>query len=186
MDRRVQKTRQLILDSFNCLLEEKHFDKITVNEIIEKANIGRSTFYSHFETKDDVLKAVCINLFEHVFSDALYTENNHGLKLENIISKQIISHILYHLALNRKNIVGIITYDNGVIFLDFFKQYLTKFFALKNNLDSKQKDIPNDLLISHVLSSFINIVQWWVKNNLKQSPDEISKYFYQMIENLIN
>ena len=68
MDRRQRKTREAIFKAFISLLSKKHYSKITVGEIIEIADIGRATFYSHFETKDFLLKELCVELFNHIFN----------------------------------------------------------------------------------------------------------------------
>ena len=69
MDRRQKKTREAIFSAFSSLLSKKKYSQITVGEIIEHADVGRATFYAHFETKDYLLKAFCEELFCHIFDD---------------------------------------------------------------------------------------------------------------------
>ncbi|MCP4222921.1 MAG: helix-turn-helix transcriptional regulator, partial [Actinomycetia bacterium] len=53
-DRRVRRTKQRLHEALMSLIVEKGYDKITVQDLIDRADVGRSTFYAHFETKDDL------------------------------------------------------------------------------------------------------------------------------------
>jgi AcrR family transcriptional regulator len=53
-DRRIERTRQLIRAAFRSLLEEKGYETVTVQDIIDRANVGRATFYAHFDNKDEL------------------------------------------------------------------------------------------------------------------------------------
>ena len=97
MDRRQQKTRKAIFDALGLLLETKRFENITVQEIIDAANIGRSTFYAHFETKDDLLKAMCTDIFHHIFTSALPKESENAFSQGSQNLELKLGHILYHL-----------------------------------------------------------------------------------------
>src|ERR1700733_1288173 len=53
-DRRVRRTRDALGDALMALMHEKPFDKITVQHVLDRAKVGRSTFYTHFVDKEDL------------------------------------------------------------------------------------------------------------------------------------
>ena len=181
MDRRQRKTREAIFSAFNDLLVKKNYHKITVQDIIDTADIGRATFYSHFPTKDDLLKEMCTTLFDHVFSGIpnATIKCDHDFS-ETTDSTTIITHLLYHLRENHRNVLGILTCSSGEMFLQFFKHYLNELLP-KYMTIKPQKNIPEEFIINHISGSFINMVQWWLKRGLKESPEELTTYFEAMI-----
>lgn len=98
MDKRQQKTRATIIKAFNQLLISHNYNSITVQQIIDQANIGRSTFYAHFETKDMLLLSICADIFAHIFS----TKSPQQSTIDPMIApklylQQLLAHILFHL-----------------------------------------------------------------------------------------
>ncbi len=187
MDRRQQKTRDAIFDAFIKLLSHKSYSKITVQEIIDLANVGRTTFYAHFATKDELLREMCTDLFDHVFSDSPGIESTHDFSLSSGSTNDMIAHILYHLRDSQRNILGILACESGALLLQFFKEYLNEMIAggILREHPGEDIGVPDDYLISHISSSFINLVQWWMKCDLKQSPEELSGYFSALISPVI-
>lgn len=94
MDRRQKKTRAAILSAFTELLAEKPYDKITIQQIIDRADVGRTTFYDHFETKDALLSTLCEELFGHIIHDALCQRHLHGLYTKEEADVSIFFHVL--------------------------------------------------------------------------------------------
>ena len=54
-DRRIQRTQQLLRGALLSLIQEKGFEALSVQDIIDRANVGRATFYAHFDNKEDLL-----------------------------------------------------------------------------------------------------------------------------------
>lgn len=187
MDRRQQKTRAAIFQAFEHLLAHKNYNKITVKEIIDLANVGRTTFYDHFETKDALLYELCTNLFDHVFSDQPGAENTHDFSLSEGDARTIVSHILYHLKENEKHISKLMVGESSEIFLVYFKKYLDE-MAMKYLIDEmlhNNSKVPKDFLKNHISGSFMNMVQWWIKNGMKEGPEELAEYFLAVIEPIL-
>ena len=183
MDRRQQKTRAAIFEALSRLLAEKSYSNISVQEIVERANIGRSTFYAHFETKDDLLREFCSDMFQHVFSDHLMTENTHDFSHHADNHYAVLTHILYHLRDSQKNITGILGCESGELFLQYFKQHLTEYYISKIIAQHGHHlhGVPDAVLINHISGSFINLIQWWIKGGLKETPEELTEYFEAVI-----
>lgn len=183
MDRRQRKTRESIFNAFTFLLSKKHYNNITVGEIIEIADVGRATFYSHFETKDFLLKALCEELFEHVFNSG---KENDGDK-HNIFSCDnhdwSFVHLFKHVKKNDNNICKLLSSKNNELFLEYFKNEVRSLII--NHLytfeEKRPKNIPEDFWINHITSTFIETLRWWIENKMKQSPETITEYFLTLV-----
>ncbi len=188
MDKRQEKTKYLIMQSFMELLARKDYSKITVQEIIDRAYISRSTFYAHFETKDYLLKSMCNDLFDHISAEKLFAETTHdfSLAIKSNNPQIFFTHILYHLRDNKRNTVRLLandTCDGSDVFLSYFKPDLNDLITLHvfEQLKPKNTYVPEKFLVNHISSSFISMVQWWIANKLYQSPEELSRYFERVI-----
>lgn len=187
MDRRQQKSRDAIFTAFGTLLSQKSYTKITVQEIIDEANVGRSTFYAHFQTKDELLGEMCTDLFGHVFSEHLGMESTHDFSLTQGGPDVVITHILYHLRDNKRNITGILNSESGEIFLFYFKQYLNQLVekCLLSHIERTNTKVPEEFLLNHISGSFVTMVQWWIRNGLKQSPEELAGWYLAVIQPIL-
>lgn len=180
MDRRQRKTREAIYDAFHQLLESKNYSSITVQEIIDKADIGRSTFYSHFETKDELLKSICTNIFEHVFSDELPKEKSHDFSSSSILHEERIEHILFHIQDIQNEVRGLLSGNSGELFMEYFKSYLIEVF--ENHPKMTLNGVPKEYVIDYYVCSFANTVKWWVCGNSKYTSEEIAEFYLSVID----
>ncbi len=179
MDRRQRKTREAVFKAFTELLSEKNVNQITVGEIIERADIGRATFYAHFETKDYLLKELCEELFCHIFDVAEGHTKEHKHIFDCDAPDSVFLHLFQHLKKNDNNILDLLSCRNNELFLRYFKEGLVKLVSSQLNIftDKKSEQLPDDFRINHIASTFVETVRWWIENDMKQSPELITEYF---------
>lgn len=179
MDRRRQKTRDAIFSAFSRLLEKKSYSHITVQEIIDEANIGRSTFYAHFETKDELLNAMCTAIFGHIFSDDLMREETHDFSRNGNLQARL-THLLYHLKEKQRDISSIISGESGDLFMRYFKNYLTELFVKQTA--EVVIAAPEDYVLNHYVSSFAETVKWWVESDMSYYPEDVANFYVSIMK----
>lgn len=183
MDRRQRKTREAIFGAFTQLLSQKDFNQITVGDIIETADVGRATFYAHFETKDFLLKDFCEELFCHLFD----AENEEGHDHRHIFSCEgsgsVFLHLFQHLQKNDNNILALLTSQNNELFLRYFRgnieilveRHMEQFCLQKNEV------LPEAFWKNHIASTFVETIRWWLENGMTESPEVITEYFFSVV-----
>lgn len=151
MDRRQGKTRKAILQAFDQLILEKSADKITVTELADIADIGKSTFYTHFETKEHLIEHICEDFFRHL------KESEHSGTYTDL--EQMLMHLLWHIFDEKNRILRLIK-DGNQICNNFFIAYLDGIFAEYIHVDNS---IDETFALNHIVDSFISALRWHIK-----------------------
>ena len=180
MERRRKKTRQAILSAFQELLAQKRYENITVQDIVETADVGRSTFYTHFETKDMLLRAMCEDMFVHVLENVT-DEGSHDFSHDRDNPAMIVSHMLYHMQDQQKNIRGLLTCESRDIYLQYFREKLRETLAARGHELLRSHTLPDDFLINHITGSFVLMVEWWMRGGCMLTPEEMTRMYAAVI-----
>ena len=177
MDRRQRKTRAAIFEAFTELLAKKSYGKISVQDILDRADVGRTTFYAHFETKDALLHTLCDELFGHIINDALDREHTHGLYPDQEQEVSVFFHVLAHLKENDRNILRLLSGESSELFMRYFKNGMRSVVEKQLPRERRHTDLPAEFVINHIAGSFIELVYWWIEGGMRYSPKELDAYF---------
>lgn len=179
MDRRQRKTRAAIFEAFISLLSESRYSRITVGQIIDRADVGRATFYAHFETKDDLLKALCEELFDHV----LGKKSSDTPIFDCEAPGSVFLHLFQHLQKNDNHILDLLSSRNEDLFVRYFKDALKRLAQKELSLFDSRKPpaLPEDFWVDHIASTFVETVRWWLEHDRSLPPEQMVEYFYMAV-----
>ena len=179
-DRRTRRTRQHLRDTFVTLLKEKRYEDISVQDIIERADVARSTFYVHYMDKEDLLVGrwgvFASNLGAH--SDVLKHEENEGhsllstlgwfrhIEAQGDLLKIIAKDPAMDLAM--KTLHGILLEDMQM--------------RIQNHLpENENAPIPPSLAVEYLAGSLMTLLKWWVKQGMSYQPERMDEIFQQLV-----
>jgi AcrR family transcriptional regulator len=204
LDRRVQKTRKLLQDALIELVAEKGYESVSIREILDNANVGRSTFYAHFQDKDQLLHSILDRLdelFEQHKKLLLEATKNIGnanntdltLGLSPTLSLfQFVgqNHRFFKAMLTNRgygifakpiydyvfaHVYGIFTQP---IHDDVFAYLHGTFKTLR--LREKYSSLESEIAAHYFVSALMGILVWWVEKDMPCTAEEIDRLFRQL------
>ncbi len=171
-DRRSQRTRQALSDALVQLIQEKDYSAITVNDIIERANVGRSTFYAHYQTKDDLLLDQMDRVIEFLSQASPQPQDFPYFPSLGF---------LQHVGGDHYELYKSLVWGPG---MDLIVKHLQKSLSqrVEQGLQTsgREYDVPIPLLANFVTGSFLNLLKWWLENKRIYSPEQLDKIYKKM------
>ena len=179
-DRRIQKTQDLLRSALVSLISEKPYDSIVIKEILERANVGRSTFYMHFRDKDDLLISGIHDILQRVQSPgALSDEKWHDQILW--FSLTIFEYHYQHRHAGPDRIGP----RGRAILHGHLRNVLADVIAEVVKKDTRMgrkstRAIPADLLSEYVAATFVLVLDWWSGKRMPLLPNEVNEVFRKL------
>ncbi|MCA1652446.1 MAG: TetR/AcrR family transcriptional regulator [Acidobacteria bacterium] len=174
----MRRTKASLHDALIGLAREKPYPSIAVKEILDRANVGKSTFYTHFRDKDDLLESGI-----HEVLQSVHDRPRSGSPVERVIafSLPLLSHIHDH-----RRATGARMKRNGrVVMHAHLQNVLTNLIAEEllsvPRRQSASPQLPTDLLASHIAATFVLVLNWWVDTDAPLTPAEVDARFRALV-----
>ena len=169
-DRRVQRTRETLLVALTELLMESGYERITIQNIIDRAGVGRATFYAHFESKDDLL-ALSIGQLR-----AMLRRPGTGPGRERFAFTR---PFFEHLATHRRIYLMTVCHEDEITVERHVRQMLTEF--VQAEITTRHVPTPGEALaIQYVVGALWSTIVWWMDHGQALSPAEVNQRFQQL------
>ncbi len=173
-DRRILQTRDKLGDALVALMQEKNFEEITVQEVLDRAGVGRSTFYMHYRDKDDLFLSDVEDFLEKV-SKALKQQGASTKRLAPV--QELFTHIRewqqFHAALVRSGKVNDVLALGRGIFARSIEERL--------QMAGVEIEPMRRMAQAHALAgSLFSLLDWWIDKGMKADPKEMDDLFHQM------
>lgn len=176
-DRRVQRTRQLLQQALAELIEEKGYDAVTIEDITERANLGRTTFYLHFRSKEDLfLSSHMQGMLDYRFG--IYSREE--LLADDPPAR--MAAVFEYLKMDRSTF-GIMRHGKDAPIImraihDIVARNLQE--SLEAAFDESQSSIPFSALANYIVGSQLAFMTWWIERHMKYTPQEMAHMFHRL------
>lgn len=168
-NKRSIQSSEWLYEALRDLMNEKEYQDINITEIVERAKVGRSTFYRNFDSKDDILRFKCDEKFKELKEYILEFRKNNDENTEPLFLKPF----LRFWYLDSTIIELLIAAYRLDILADTFSKMFRGFFGSSKFINEANAKYA-DYLLSLRYGIAINLLTQWIKNNKRDAPDDLA------------
>ncbi|TXT36406.1 MAG: Transcriptional regulator [Comamonadaceae bacterium] len=181
LDRRSQRTRDALRDALVDLIAERGWDDITVQDVCNQANIGRSTFYSHYTGKDALLVGGFEDLQAELQRQARAKSALDGTQTGAAPRLGFVLGLIEHAHEQRKIFRGLIGRRSGYVVQQRFRDMVMRLVV--NELPADAPDgLPREAAARCLSAAFVELLSWWVEQANPMSSTALEAQFIQLAQ----
>jgi AcrR family transcriptional regulator len=180
-DRRIDRTQQLLRGALRSLIQEKGFEALTVQEIIDRANIGRATFYSHFDNKDDLLASG----FEDLRA-SLQARQRDAFSRGHTIEDRLFGfsqEVFAHTNEYREAFRAMVGQRSGAVVQRLLHKLLVELIredVRRTVVRADSSPVQTEALVHFITGALVGVLMWWLDGRMRLSVGEVNAYFRRL------
>lgn len=164
-DRRIARTRAALRDAVFSLIREKGFDALTVQDITDRANLSRATFYLHFKDKEELLTISLQEIYEGLRGpgpDLSLSELRQNSKAEQAFFASDLQHVADHAEIYRTMLGEQGVWPFWTQILDYLCERAKEDFEKIARDNGRPPVVPIDLVASFCAGASLGVLRWWL------------------------
>ena len=180
-DRRINRTRLLLRTAMTSLIREKGFEALTVQDIIDRADVGRSTFYAHFKSKEDLLKGA-VEMMRTTLRQFQRRALEKPAKPEDrmfAFSRELFEHAAQHLDV----FAAMVGKNSGTVFQRHLHHMLAELIRedVETRAQRKKRDASQvEAAVQFVAGGLLGLLVTWLNEMAQVSAAELDDRFRRM------
>lgn len=177
-DRRSKRTERILVEALVSLMQEKYYEAITVQDIIDRADVGRSTFYAHFTDKGDLMTGVLVHMMDVLGSMERQQPKPGSLQLLPV------RDLFEHVQENRHLFKGIERGHALELFSEKAQEYWSQQVASRlqaHMVEGQQPAVPIPVMAHYVSGILLMMLRWWLENKMPYTPEEMDEILQKLV-----
>ena len=178
-DARVRRTRDALGDALIALMQEKAFETITVQEVLDRAHVSRSTFYTHYSDKDDLLMSDSEEFFEAI-SMAL---SEHGDISDRVFP---VKEFFTHLADVQPFFKALVKSGKFQENMELARGHFARGIERRLSELPRGKSIAaneRSAIAFTQAGALLSLLTWWLDHGMREPPEQMDEIFHRMVRN---